>query len=82
MAQAHNTKKTFIRLAFGKIVRHRRLNLGLSQEKLAEKANLHTNYVGLVKRGERNIVLENIYALAKALNCSPKDLICDFSEIN
>jgi transcriptional regulator with XRE-family HTH domain len=51
--------------------------LGLSQEKLAEKADLHTNYVGSVERGERNIALENIYALAQALECSPKDLLLD-----
>ena len=63
MAEAHNRKRTPIRIAFGKIVREKRLLLGLSQEKLAEKADLHTNYVGSVERGERNIALENIYAV-------------------
>jgi transcriptional regulator with XRE-family HTH domain len=77
MAQAHNRKKTLTRLTFGKIVKEKRLDLGLSQEKLAEKADLHTNYVGSVERGERNIALENIVALAKALGCSPKDLMPD-----
>jgi transcriptional regulator with XRE-family HTH domain len=77
MTQAHNRKRTPIRIAFGKIVREKRLELGLSQEKLAEKADLHTNYVGSVERGERNIALENIYALAEALECSPKDLLLD-----
>ncbi len=77
MVDAHNRKKTPIRVGFGKIVREKRLALGLSQEKLAEKANLHTNYVGSVERGERNIAIENIYALAIALECSPKDLLSD-----
>jgi transcriptional regulator with XRE-family HTH domain len=77
MVPAHNRKRTAIRIAFGKIVREKRLLLGLSQEKLAEKADLHTNYVGSVERGERNIALENIYALAAALKCSPKDLFLD-----
>lgn len=45
---------------------------------LAEKADLHTNYVGSVERGERNIALENIYRLAAALECSPKELLADF----
>lgn len=72
---AHNRKITPIRVAFGKIIKERRLIFGLSQEKLAEKANLHTNYVGSVERGERNIAIENIYALANALECSPKDLM-------
>ena len=77
MVQAHNRKKTSARVAFGKIVREKRLILGLSQEKLAEKADLHTNYVGSVERGERNIAIENIYSLANALECSPKDLISE-----
>jgi transcriptional regulator with XRE-family HTH domain len=45
--------------------------MGLTQEELAEKANLHPTYVGSVERGERNIALENIVILAKALGCHP-----------
>jgi transcriptional regulator with XRE-family HTH domain len=72
---AHNRKKTPVRIAFGKIVREKRIAMALSQEKLAEKADLHTNYVGSVERGERNIAIENIFALANALECTAKDLI-------
>jgi len=69
----HNKKQTPIRVEFGKKVRLRRYQLGLSQEELAERANMHPTYVGSVERGERNIALENIVALAAALKCSPKD---------
>jgi len=51
--------------------------MDISIEKLAESAGLHPTYVSSVERGERNIALENIIALAKALKCSAKDLLPD-----
>lgn len=71
----HDRRKTDIRQAFGQEVRKRRQALQLSQEKLSEIAGLHPTYLGSVERGERNISLENIIALAVALGCSPKDLM-------
>jgi transcriptional regulator with XRE-family HTH domain len=62
-------------LAFGAKVRERRLAAGLSQEALAERAGLHRNYVGSLERGERNVALVNIYALAKALGLHPRQLL-------
>ncbi len=75
MGESHNRKKTPIRKSFGLKVRMRRYEIGITQEELAEKADLHPTYVGSVERGERNIALENIIILAKALNCSPRDLM-------
>ena len=72
---SHNRKITHIRKAFGKEVRIRRLAMGITQEYLAERARLHPTYVGSVERGERNISLENIIAIARGLKCSPKDLM-------
>lgn len=76
-APPHNRKKTAIRKEFGLKVRLRRYELEITQEELAERAGLHPTYVGSVERGERNIALENIVALARALNCSSKDLMPD-----
>jgi transcriptional regulator with XRE-family HTH domain len=51
---------------------------GYSQEELAERAGLHRNYVGGVERGERNVALENIVKLARALSVPPKELFANF----
>jgi len=59
---------------FGNRVRRLRHELGWSQEGLAEQAGLHRNYVGSVERGERNIGLDNICALARALGVGPHEL--------
>ncbi len=60
---------------FGAKVRYYRNLLGLSQEKFAEKANVHRTYIGTVERGETNITLVNVYKLATALEVSVMKLI-------
>ena len=62
---------------FGKAVRARRRAAGLSQEGLAERSDLHRNYVGGVERGERNLGYMNVLALARGLGCPPAALVAD-----
>lgn len=52
---------------FGRRIRRTRLEAGLSQEELAHRVGLHRTYIGSVERGERNIGLLNIAALATVL---------------
>lgn len=54
-------------VVFGAGLRALRLAKGLTQESLAERADLHTNYVSSIERGERNVSLHNIVRLARAL---------------
>jgi len=60
--------KKDILIKFGQRVRGERMKLGLSQEELAARAGLHRTYIGMIERAEKNITLENIEKIAKALN--------------
>ena len=62
---------------FGRRVRKVRLKCGYSQEELAELSGLHRTYVGSVERGERNISLQNIVLLARALRTTASQLVRD-----
>ncbi len=74
MSQARRSTET-ARLRFARLLRNERLARGISQEALAELAGLHRTYVGSVERGERNIAVDNMEALAKALNLDISDLL-------
>jgi len=67
-------QKSRTRGLFGKKVRELREKQGWSQEKLAEIADLHRNYVGNVERGEQNISIDNIEKIAHALGVKPAKL--------
>lgn len=56
-------------------IRAERQKIGLSQEALADKADLDRSYVGGVERGERNVSLINIVRLARALGVAPVNLL-------
>lgn len=66
--------KESILIKFGQKVREIRLKQNISQEKLAEKANLHRTYIGMIERAEKNITLLNIQKIADALGVTISDL--------
>lgn len=63
-----------VKKSFGLKVRSFREAQGISQEKLAEIANIHRTYIGSVERGERNVSLENIYKISDALGIDVREL--------
>lgn len=61
--------------ALGEELRERRTQRGLSQEALAEKADVHRNFVGLLERGQRNVTLLTLGAIAEALRLPVSELV-------
>ena len=68
-------KSSFLRRSFAANLRREREALGLSQRALANLAGLNRSYVGSVERGEKNISIDCVGALARALGIDPADLM-------
>ncbi|MDI1437104.1 helix-turn-helix domain-containing protein [Polyangium sorediatum] len=62
---------------FGQVVREVRIEVGISQEELADRAQLHRTYVSLLERGKRNPSLNVVQALAKALGTTMTRLVSE-----
>lgn len=62
---------------FSKNVKTYRVQLGLSQEHLAEKAGLHRTYISAIECGKRSISLDNIQKIADALKIETYLLFID-----
>jgi transcriptional regulator with XRE-family HTH domain len=72
VARARQNLKTL-----GNSIRKHRDEIGMSQEKLAEKADLHPVYIGKIERGEQWISLHALLRIAKALGVKVRDLVAD-----
>ena len=68
-------KERNLLLAFGNRVRELRKARGFSQETFAAECALDRTYIGGIERGERNVALENIDVIAKALKVSLSELM-------
>jgi transcriptional regulator with XRE-family HTH domain len=61
-------------VAYGLAIRELRSQRGLSQERLAQLAELDRTYVSGIERGERNPSLANLLKLAAALDVRMSEL--------
>ncbi len=58
----------------GEKIRHKRIELNLSQETLSFDANIPRNQIGRIERGEINTSINTIHKICKALKIEVKDL--------
>lgn len=63
------------RLRFAHNLKQVRHTKNLSQEELADLSNLHRTYVSAVERGIKNISIDNMEKLARALNLDIQELL-------
>jgi transcriptional regulator with XRE-family HTH domain len=63
-----------IKLRFGLKLKELRKHKGLSQEKLANLAEIDRTYLPTIEKGERNVSIEVVERLARALEVNIKDL--------
>ena len=64
-----------IKLKLGKRIKEIRIKGGYSQEELASLAKLHRTYISDIERGGRNVSVENIEKIARALKIDPSELL-------
>lgn len=64
----------YFRKKLGDRIRLLRIEKGLSQEMLGERSELHTNYVGQIERGEKNLTIDSLLKISKGLEISLEQL--------
>jgi transcriptional regulator with XRE-family HTH domain len=66
-----------LQLKLGRTVQRLRKSAGYSQESFADAVGVHRTYMGAVERGEKNITLNNIERIARALKLKAGELIVE-----
>lgn len=74
MARAADAS-SLLTLAISKAIRERRLSLGVSQEELGNRADLHRTYISDIEAGRRNLSLRSLFRLSLGLGLSVSDLL-------
>ncbi len=66
---------SLLAVAISRVIRERRLKLGVSQEGLGKRADLHRTYISDIEAGRRNLSLRSLFRLALGLGLSVSDLL-------
>jgi transcriptional regulator with XRE-family HTH domain len=72
-----NRKTTHSRRILAANLLRRREGLGISQEAFAEKLGFHRTYISSVERCQRNVSLDNLDKMAKALKVRVAELLSE-----
>ena len=70
-----------LEVVFGRVLRAKRKEGGLSQEALALEAGIDRNFVSLMERGLNQPSLSTVFKLAKALKVEPASLLKEVQKI-
>jgi len=66
-----------VRKKLGDTIRAYRIEMGISQEKLAELADVHRNYVGKIEHGEQNITINNLCRFCRIFHRRLSEIFAD-----
>ena len=69
-----------VAVAFGSVLRERRLELSMTQEAVAEAADLHWKYIGMLERGLNQPTIGSLMRLARALSTTGSELLTRVEE--
>ncbi len=76
----NNVRNKEYLIALGKHIRQLRLEKNLSQAELSYSSDVAFNQIGRIERGEVNVTVSSLFALAVAFEIHPSDLLnFDFS---
>ncbi|MCU4707940.1 helix-turn-helix domain-containing protein [Acinetobacter pittii] len=64
-------------IKIGQLIRQKRKEKQISQEKLALLCNMDRSYLGRIERGEVNITILKLYEISNILDADPKELLPD-----
>ena len=66
--------------SIGALLAKYRRNEGMTQESLAEKANMHPDYIGKIERGERMPSVESLLRILQCLEVSYSDFFLNLEK--
>ncbi|MCK5243080.1 helix-turn-helix transcriptional regulator [bacterium] len=72
---AKSKERNIIQKSLGYVVKSLRNKLHLTQEQLAEKANVHRTFIADLEAGGRNIAIRNFLRLSTALEIQPDKMM-------